>query len=222
MGKLKAKLTDYKNFWLIWLSCAGQENGTSLFRIQSMWDIKTNYLYHNEAVIKKPLFRLMEEEKYIEISGNKIKARFDWIPAYIAESFKEGKATGGYWSPALIVKSRWASVQPFMERHRKQFFDPDNLRLLYRGDRDMLGTYGKFVFQHVFLYVVFSNIIAFSRRYSADIVTKMMATAVSLGSGADVLNYMYQLHSTIGGSTDFPVLTTDEQELGKMLCSLKW
>ncbi len=222
MGKLKAKLTDYKNFWLIWLSCAGQEDGMSLFRIQSTWDIKTNYLYHNEAVIKKPLFKLMEEERFIDIAGNKIRARFEWIPGYVAEQFGSEKPVGGFWSPELIVKSKWALAQGFMQRYRKHFFELDNLRILYRGDRDVLGNYGRYVFQHVFLYILFSNIIAFSKRYSADIVTRMIATSISLGSGADVLNYMYQLHSTIGGSPDFPVLTTDEQELGKLLCSLRW
>ena len=68
MGKIKAKLTDYKNFWLIWLSCAGSGNGISLFKIQTTWDIRTNYLYHREAGLGKPLFSLMAEEGYIEIS----------------------------------------------------------------------------------------------------------------------------------------------------------
>jgi hypothetical protein len=222
MGKLKERITEYKNFWLIWLSCAGQENGMSLFRMQSTWDIKTNYLYHNEAVIKKPLFKVMEEEGYVTISGNKIKAKFDWIPAYVAETFAGEKASGGYWSPSLVMKSRWPAVQPFMERHRKQFFDPVNLRILYRDDRDTLGIYGKYIFHTVFLYVMFSNMVAFSKRYGADIVTRMLSTAVSLSGGPDALNYMYQLHTTMGGSSDFPVLTTDEQELSKMLCSLKW
>lgn len=222
MGKLKTGLAEYKNFWLIWLSCAGQENGMSLFRIQSTWDIKTNYLYHNEAVIKKPLFRLMEEERFIDIVGNKIRARFEWVPAYVSDLFTAEKPTGGFWSPELIVKSKWPSVQAFMEKYRKYFFDLDNLRMLYRNDRDTLGIYGRYIFQHVFLYVLFSNIIAFSKKYSADIVTRMIATSVSLGSGADVLNYMYQLHSTIGGSPEFPVLTADEQELGRLLCTLRW
>ncbi len=222
MGKVKSKLTEYKNFWLIWLSAAGQENGISLFRIQSTWGIKTNYLYHNEAVIQKPLFRIMEEGGFIEISGKKIIAKFSWIPDYLGELFSAEKPVGGFWSPELVMKAKWPLVQPFMEKYRKYFFELSNLRMLYRDDRDVLGIYGRYVFQHVFLYVLFSNIIAFSKRYSADIVTKMIATSVSLGSGADVLNYMYQLHSTIGGSSDFPVLSSNEQELGRILCTLRW
>ena len=122
MGKAKAKLTDYKNFWLIWLSSAGQEKGISLFRIQSTWDIKTNYLYHNEAMIQKPLFKLMEEERFIEVVGNKIKARFDWIPEYVNELFHSEKPVGGFWSPELVVKDKWPRVQVFMEKYRKYLF----------------------------------------------------------------------------------------------------
>lgn len=222
MGKIKEKLTDYKNFWLIWLSCAGQKEGISLFRIQAVWDIKTNYLYHNEAGIRKPLFRLMEEERYIDIVGNRIKARFEWIPEYIYGLFMTEKPMGGFWSPELVVKEKWKYVQPFMESYRKYFFELSNLRILYRGSRDMLGAYGRYIFLHVFLYVLFSNMITFSRKYSAEIVSKMIATMLSLGTGADLLNYMYELHSTIGGSDSFPVLFSSEQELTKLLCNLKW
>jgi hypothetical protein len=49
----------------------------------------------------------------------------------------------------------------------------------------------------------------------------MIATAVSFGAGADVLNYIYQLH-TQPGIADMPVLAQNEEELGKILCSLKW
>ena len=222
MGKIKEKLTDYKNFWLIWISAAGQENGISLFRIQSAWDIKTNYLYHNEAGLGKPLFKLMEQERYIDMAGNKIKARFEWIPQYIIESLAGEKPVGGYWSPEIMIDEKWPFVHPFMQKYRKYFFDMTNLRTLYRGNRDVVGTYGRYVFQHVFLYVLFSNIISFAKRYNASVVSKMVATCISLGSGADVLNYMYELHSTIGGSSDFPTLIQNEQQLEKTLCALKW
>jgi len=222
MGRLKEKLTDYKNFWLIWLSSAGQQNGISLFRTQSVWDIKTNYLYHNEAGLGKPLFRLMEENRYIEMAGTKIKPRFEWIPDYVYSLFSKEKPVGGFWSPELVVKEKWQYVQPFMEKYRKHFFELANLRTLYRNDRDIMGTYGRYIFLHVFLYVIFSNIIAFSKKYNAEIVSKMIATSLSLGTGADLLNYMYELHSTIGGSQDFPVMFRNEQELGKVLCNLKW
>ncbi len=222
MGKLKEKLTDYKNFWLIWLSAAGQENGISLFKIQSMWDIKTNYLYHNEAGIGKPLVKLMEEQRYLDIVGNKIKPRFEWIPDYVYGIFKNEKPVGGFWSPELVIKEKWQYVQPFMTAYRKYLFESTNLRTLYRADRDTLGTYGRYIFIHVFLYVLFSNIIAFSKKYNAEIVSKMIATSLSLGTGTDMLNYMYELHSTIGGSSDFPVLFRNEEELTKLLCNLKW
>jgi hypothetical protein len=222
MGRLKEKLTDYKNFWLIWISAAGQENGISLFRIQSNWDIKTNYLYHDETGLGKPLFRLMEEQRYIDIVGKKIKARFDWVPEHVNSIFRKEKPVGGFWSPELVLKEKWQFVQPFMQAYRKYFFELANLRILYRADRDTLGTYGRYIFLHVFIYVLFSNIIAFSKKYNADVVSKMAATLLSLGSGADLLNYMYELHSTIGGSPDFPLLFRDESELSKILCNLKW
>ena len=222
MGKLKGRLTDYKNFWLIWLSCAGQEKGISLFRIQSKWGIQTNYLYHKEAGLGRPLFKLMEEKGFITIIGNKIRPRFEWIPGYVEQMFKSEKPAGGGWSRELVVKRKWPLVQAFIERHSGSLFDLENLRILYRDDKDVLGTYGRYVFQHVFLYVLFSNLITFSKKYNAEIVTKMISTAVSLGAGADVLNYMYQLHSHIREVPDFPVLMENEPEMVKTLCSLRW
>ena len=222
MGKLKERLTDYKNFWMIWLSCAGQEHGVSLFRIQATWGIQTNYLYHKEAGLGKPLFKLMAEQGFVEIVGNKIRPRFAWIPGYIAQLFKADKPAGGGWSPELVVKRKWPLIQAFIEGRRMQLFELDNLRILFRDDKDMLGAYGRYIFQYVFLYVLFSNLISFSKKYHAEIVMKMLSTAVSLGTGADVLNYMYQLHSHIGGIKDFPILMGDEPELAKTLCNLRW
>ena len=222
MGKVKEKLTDYKNFWTIWLSCAGQEKGISLFGIQTMWGIQTNYLYHREAGLGKPIFRPMMEQGFIDVVGNKIKPKFGWIPDYVSQLFHAEKPAGGFWSPELVVKSKWGQVQAFIENYRKHLFDPDSLRILYKGNRDILGIYGRYIFQHIFLYVFFSNLISLSKKYSAEIVTKMISTSISLGTGADVLSYMYQLHSHIGGSRDFPVLAENEAELTNILCNLKW
>ena len=111
MGKIKSKLTEYKNFWLIWLSCAGSDTGISLFKIQTTWDIQTNYLYHKEAGLGKPLFSLMNEEGYIEITGNKISPRFEWITKHILDLFIKEKPEGGFWSPELLVKRNWPKVQ---------------------------------------------------------------------------------------------------------------
>jgi len=222
MGKLKEKLTDYKNFWLIWLSCAGQKEGISLFSIQNTWSIKTNYLYHNEAGLGKPLFRLMKDRGFIRISNKKILPEFGWIPEYIIGRLRKDKPVGGFWSPELTLKSKWVPVQIFMEKYRKYFFDLQNLRVLYRNDKDVMGTYGRYIFMHVFLYVLFSNLVAFSKRYHADVVSRMMSTAISIATGADLLNYMYSLHSQIGGSPEFPVLVSNDEELSKLLCGLRW
>lgn len=222
MGKIKERLTDYKNFWLIWLSCSGQDKGISLFKIQTTWEIQTNYLYHKEAGLGKPLFKLMEEQGYIEIVGNKIRPKFEWIPGYLITLYKQVKTTGGGWSPELVVLGKWVKIQPFLKRFSKFIFDLDNLRVLYRGNRETMGLYGRFIFQHIFLFVLFSNLLSFSKRYHAEIVTRMISTSLALSSGADVLNYMYHLHSQIGGSDELPVLVNNEQELTKILCTLKW
>ena len=222
MGSTKEKLTDYKNFWLIWLSAAGHEKGISLFRIQTTWGIQTNYLYHTEAGLGKPLFKIMEEQGFIEISGNKIKARFGWIGDYVNGLFAMEKPAGGFWSPELVVKDKWPKIQPFMEKYRNQFFDIHSLRILYKEDKDVLGTYGRYIFMHIFLYALFSNLVQFSKRYHADIVSRMLSTVISLGTGADVLSYSYQLHAQLGSAADFPVLIPNEQELAKLLCNLKW
>ena len=84
----KNGLFDYTNFWLIWLSCA--EKPTTLFKIQKRWKIKTNYLYHKERGLKKPLFRSMIDGGFIEKNGKEITARFDWIPSYVVERTMPG------------------------------------------------------------------------------------------------------------------------------------
>ncbi len=216
----KSKLTDYKNFWLIWINCAGEKEGVSLFKIQTEWDVKTNYLYHNEVGLGRPLFRSMVRENYIAKEGKRLKAKFEWIPKFIREKY-EGERKG-LWFPDSLLRIKWGAVQKFIEKYHPVLFRMKNLKLLYKNDKELIGKSGTHVFTDVFLYVLFSNLRTFCKKYEADVVLRIISTLISLSTDRDLLNYIHRLDSELGKVPDFPVLVRDENELSKILCTLKW
>lgn len=217
----KEKITDYKNFWLIWINCAGKEEGVSLFKIQTDWGIKTNYLYHNEVGLNAPLFRVMVRENYIAKEGKNLKADFRWIPEYIKERY-DMKAEGGAWHPDSLVRIKWGEVQRFIEKYHPFLFSQENMKLLYRDDKELIGRSGPRIFTDIFLYIMFSNMRNFCKKYGADVVLRIISTLVSLSCERDILNYIHRLDSKLKNVPDMPNLIRDESELSRMLCTLKW
>ncbi len=217
----KSKLTDYKNFWLIWINCAGKEEGVSLFRIQTDWGVKTNYLYHNEMGLGTPLFRSMIRENYITKEGKSLRANFEWIAEFIRERY-EGKEIEGLWFPDSLLRIKWGAVQKFIEKYHPVLFDIKNMRLLYKNDKELIGKSGPQIFTDIFLYVLFSNLKVFCKKYEADVVLRIISTLISLTTDSDLLNYMHGLDSQLKNIQDLPVLVRDESELSKILCTLKW
>ena len=216
----KKDLTDYKNFWLIWLNSAGEREGTSLFKIQTEWGVKTNYLYHIESGLGRPLFECMIRDGYVVKEGKRLKPLFGWIPDYV-----KGKHTGSNgdgWSPNSLIVSKWGAIQKFIEKYHPVLFSLENLKLLYRDDREMIGKYGPCIFTDIFLYVLFSNMTTFCKKYKAGIVLRMMSTLISLSGERNLLNYMYKLNSQLSKVVDFPVLIKNEDELSRILCTLEW
>jgi hypothetical protein len=217
--KKKEKLTDYKNFWLIWLNCAGKpDKGDSLFQIQVGWNIKTNYLYHNEAGLGKPLYTRMIRDDYLEKSGPRLKARFGWIPGYVKDL--AGVTTGDSWYPSTLITGKWPQIQRFIEENAPVLFSDEALRILYKNDRDLLGQTGRYIFNDIFLYVLFSNIILFAKRYKADIVMRIISTAISVFSERDLLNYMRHMHEKL--FKEVPAIITSDQELNRVMYPFKW
>jgi len=214
------ELTGYKNFWLIWLNAASDEKGTSLFRIQTEWGVKTNYLYHIESGLGEPLFRQMIKQNYIIKEGKRLKPLFGWVPDYIKMRYKEVSKES--WNPNSLLVSKWGIVQKFMEKYHPVLFSLKNLKVLYRDGKEFIGRYGPDIFTDVFLYVLFSNMIVFCKKYKADIVSRIISTLISLSGKRDLLNYMYNLNSELSKISDFPALAKNENELSKMLCTLKW
>jgi hypothetical protein len=219
--KTKQKITDYKNFWLVWIGCAGREKGISLFEIQTTWGVKSNYLYHNEVGLKSPLFRCMTRDNYISKGGKRLKAEFRWVPSYILQKYG-AKDSAENWLPDFFIRTKWPVIQKFMEKYHSVLFDEKNLRILFRNDKDLVGKYGSQIFADIFLYVLFSNLRIFCRKYEADIVLRMITTMISLSSERDLLNYIKAVDSQLGRALDFPTLVKDENELSRMLCVLKW
>jgi hypothetical protein len=217
----KQKLTDYKNFWLIWINAASSEKGMSLFQIQTTWGIKTNYLYHNEIGLKSPLFRCMIRDNYITKEGKRLKAEFGWIPSYILNKYPS-KEDSEHWVPDFLLRTKWHIVQKFIEKYHPILFDIKNLKILYKNDKELLGKYGEHILVDIFLYVLFSNLRVFCKKYEADVVLRMIATCIALASERDLLNYMKAVDEKMRNVADFPILVKDENELSRILCMLKW
>jgi hypothetical protein len=216
----KQKITEYKNFWLIWINCAN-DRGMSLFEIQTTWDVKTNYLYHNETGLKSPLFRSMIRDNYITKSGKRLNAEFRWVPSYITQKYP-ARDSSDNWLPDFLIRTKWPLVHKFMEKYHAVLFDAKNLKILYRNDKELVGRYGPQIFVDVFLYVLFSNMRVFCRKYEADVVLRMISTSIALSSERDLLNYMRAIDGQLRRVLDFPVIVKDENELSRMLCALKW
>lgn len=217
--KTKQRITDYKNFWLIWINCAN-DKGLSLFEVQTTWDVKTNYLYHDEVGLKGPLFRSMIRDNYITKTGKRLKAEFKWVPGYMMQKYPARDASE--WLPDFLIRTKWPVVQKFTEKYRSVFFDVKNLKILYRNDKELMGKYGPQIFADIFLYVLFSNLRMFCKKYEADVVLRMISTSIALATERDLLNYMRAVDGTLRKAIDFPVLVKDENELSRMLCALKW
>ena len=216
----KSDINDYKNFWLIWINCAGKpERGVSLFEIQNMWEIKTNYLYHNEMGLKKPLYISMIKEKIISKEGKKLKPKFGWIPDYVKEQYLL-KGTGNQWFPVVLMSVKWPILQKFIEDHSETLFNIDALKVLYKSDRELLGKHGPHIFSDIFLLVLFFNLILFCRKYKAEVVLRIISTIVSTFSDRDLLNYIRTISLKIG--KDIPMLIRSEEELNKFMYPFRW
>jgi hypothetical protein len=217
--KRKERLTDYKNFWLVWINSAGKpDSGESLFQIQTSWGINTNYLYHNETGLKKPLYERMIKDGYVFKEGPKIKPLFDWIPKYVRGL--AGLTTGDTWYPSTLITSRWPVVQKFIQEQAGVLFGDKAIRILYKNNRDLLGQTGRYIFNDIFLYVLFSNLILFTKKYKADIVMRIISTSISIFSERDLLNYMRYLHERL--FKEVPAIVTSETEMNKVMYPYKW
>lgn len=218
--KKKSDIRQYKNFWVIWLSCAGNaDRGISLFEIQNKWGITTNYLYHHEMGLKKPLYINMINEGFLEKEGRKLKPKFDWIPEYMKDRYLlEG--TGNQWYPVALLNVKWPMIQRFIKAHSKEIFDLENMRVLYKDNRELLGKYGSQMFSDIFLMVLFFNMIIFSRKYKADVVMRIISTVVSVFSDRDILNYVRKVSLEIG--KDIPIIIRNEDELNRLMYPFKW
>ncbi|MBI4176191.1 MAG: hypothetical protein HY518_03225 [Candidatus Aenigmarchaeota archaeon] len=209
------KLTGYKNFWLIWISAAGDPAGTSLFKIQKSWGIKTNYLYHNEARLGKPLFKAMVEEGYLSKDGKKLLPKFEWIPGYIIEKFRLPREDG--WSSSTNVIEKWPAVQSLIEKYPNVLLSGDAIKALYRNEIESIRKCGHSIFADIYLFVFFANLIPFCRKYGADIVIRMLYTIASLEPDRSLLAYFRKLEEDTARISNFPAIIKDEADLMRIL-----
>lgn len=212
------KLFEYSNFWLIWLECAGSSEGTSLFNIQEEWKIKTNYLYHKEAGLGKSLFKNMIEQGYLENGKKGPIAKFDWIPSYVLEKHK--LTSGNEWSLNSFIIEKMPQIQQFIEHNRSVLFDRALLNKLYKGNLGTIKREGSTIFDDIRLFVFISNLMPFCKKYGADIVVRMLFTAVSFYSEKDLLGYFNALRQRIP-EENIPKVIENEGELMRVLYTLE-
>lgn len=215
MPKKHKNLTDYKNFWLIWLSCAGSPDGVSLFNIQKIWGIETNYLYHIESGLGKPLFKAMMDEGYIKKEGRKVKAVFDWVTEYVIKRHR--LSSEGGWTPDMFVIEKWTAVQRFMEKNAAVFFELKFLMELYERKLEYIKDEGGHIFDDIFLFVFLTSIAPLCKKYHAENVIRVAHTTVGLAAKRELLKYFGNLRDKFKGTKDFPVIVENEEEFLKVL-----
>ena len=212
------KLFEYSNFWLIWLECAGDPDGTSLFKIQEEWKIKTNYLYHKEAGLGKSLFKNMVEQGYLEDGKKGPIAKLDWIPSYVLEKHK--LTNGAEWSLNGFIIEKMPSIQQFMEHNQAILFNRVILNKLYKGNLNTIKHEGSTIFDDIRLFLFISNLMPFCKKYGADIVVRMLFTTVSFYSEKDLLSYFTALKQQIP-EENIPKIIENEGELVRILYTLE-
>jgi len=213
------KMTDYKNFWLIWLTTASEPNGTTLFKIQKEWNISTNYLYHKESGIRKPLFKEMIAEGYLREENKKLFARFEWITDYIMVEYKH-KIEKQVWSPNLFIIKTWPHIQKFIEENQSIFFNIDKIKTLYKNDIKTIRKVGFTIFSDILLSIYILNIIPFCMKYNANVVVRIIYTLVTMASEKNFYGYFNSIRPFIEKNPNFPKIIPDEKTLLKVLAPL--
>ncbi|MCK4808566.1 MAG: hypothetical protein KAS90_03015 [Candidatus Aenigmarchaeota archaeon] len=213
-------LFDFNNFWLIWICCAGSKDGTSLFRIQSTWGIRTNYLYHKETSLNKPLFEAMLEKGYLKRGKKGLVSDFEWIPSYILKRHKLKSDVPG-WSLNSFIVETIPDIHKFIKEYSSVLFDMASIKGLYQSDLNTIKRNGSTIFDDILLYVFISNLIPFCKRYEADIVIRMLYTFFSFSTEKDFLSYFYVLNNKLK-SDAIPIVIPNEGQLVDVLCPLNF
>ncbi|MCK5321914.1 MAG: hypothetical protein KAJ47_01500 [Candidatus Aenigmarchaeota archaeon] len=212
------KLVEYNNFWLIWLSCAGSSEGISLFKIQENWGIKTNYLYHKERSLGKPLFKSMLEKGYLKEGKNGLVADFDWIPSYILNNHNL-KSDLSDWSLNDFIVKNIPIIHKFIRDNNLILFDQSHLKKLYLSDINIIKRDSPKIFDDIMLFVFINNLIPFCKTYDAEIVIRMIYTFFSFSSQNDFLKYFYELNLKLQKGA-VPKIIANEGELVDLLCPI--
>jgi len=211
-------LFNYSNFWLIWLGCAGNPDGTSLFKLQEEWKIKTNYLYHKEAGLGKPLVKHMVSSGYLEQQKKGLVSKLDWIPAYMLERHKMQQSNG--WSINEFVLAKMPLFQKFIDKNRTVLFDRKILAGFYKSDINSIKKYGSCIFDDIYTFIFISNLVPFCMSNNAEIVIRMLNTASSFSPERDVLGYFNSLRAKLP-EDEIPRMIENEAALVKMLAPVQ-
>ncbi|MCD6371246.1 MAG: hypothetical protein J7L39_00820 [Candidatus Aenigmarchaeota archaeon] len=169
-------MQKFGNFWLIWISCAGKKK--SLYQIQKMWGIKTNYLYHPEKSLNKPMFKLMLDEGYIRKEGKYLTADFYWVKEYIVLNYK-----------GSLMEKYVDAFLGFLRDKKEIFFNPDNILLLFRGNPSLLKRYGRNIFSYIFLYLLYRDFREIAKIYKAEYIARIFRVFLEFTSEINLKGY---------------------------------
>ncbi|MBU0953758.1 MAG: hypothetical protein KKA90_05085 [Nanoarchaeota archaeon] len=207
-------LPEYKNFWLLWLSAAGSARGQSLFAIQKSWGITSNYLYHNEHRIGKPLVQAMIDSGYLNKEKGRISARFAWIPSYVEETFVAAdEQTHGIRKASA---QSWQQIQPFIEQHHETLFGKEALQALYGFNPDAVRRTGFSIFHDLYLLVLHENVARFANKFQAPFIPRLTHALLAHAPRRDLLSYARTIRQALPENT-VPRILPNEQALGQFL-----
>lgn len=195
----------YRNFWPLWLSCAGKPQ--KIAAIQRTWGIRSNYLYHAEKGLGKPLFQAMAEKGFLTVNDRLVDAGFDWIPAYVVERHP----LGGDAPLSAAVVEHWPKIQRFLVKHRAELFGLDKMTLLYPRLESAI-RFGGLIFDHLFLFILWGNLTPILQKHRAEVVQRILATFFSALPDQNLLGYYRAIHP-FTKALDFPLLFRTEAEL---------
>ncbi len=174
------ELKEYGNFWLIWITCAGEKK--SLFGIQKEWGITTNYLYHSERALGEPTFRSMIKEGYLEKEGKYLIAKFDWIKKFILLNY-----------PGSLLEKFVDKFFEVVVRYKSLFFDLKKLKLLFRGNPTLVKKYGRNIFLYIFLFLLYQDFLQVSKLYKAEYVAKIFKNLLEFIGEINLKAYFEEL-----------------------------
>ena len=191
------KIEKLGNFWLIWLSCAGERK--SLYQIQKDWGIRTNYLYHPEKSLKIPMFKAMLNEGYLRKEGKYLIGEFEWVKKFLVVNY-EGS----------LIEKHLEEFMKFLTEKRDILFKFEHIRILFRGNPVLAKRYGRNIFSWIFLYILYRDFREISKVYKAEYIARIFRVLIEFVGDVNLKTYFDRIDESISGYSPVIIKTLKE------------